>query len=113
MTNYINNKTKELTHLYERLNNIKYTINQFYLENEYPSDGADEMYLDELYLDVDLYKEKIEKLEKFLYATKQLTKYKYDLINNSNKILYNPSRVTRLLEEGMISFTEPNSFDDL
>ncbi len=113
MTNYINKKTKELALLYEHLNSIKYTINQFYLENEYPSDGADEMYLDELYLDLDLYKEKIDQLEKFLYATMQLTKYKYELINNSNKILYNPIRVSRLVEEGVISFTEPNSFDDL
>ncbi len=110
MTNYINKKTKELAYLYEHLERIKNTIDMVF---QPASDLEDEMYLDELYLDVDLYQTEIDQLEQFLYATNQLTKYKYELINNCNKILYNPSRVSRLLEERVIYFTEPNSFDNL
>jgi hypothetical protein len=112
MANYINNKYKELDELYKSLKIAKNNINSF-LEEGYPINGQEEQVLDELYLELNEYQENIINLKIFLYSIEQTKKYKNELINNCNKMLYHPSRVSRLLEQGLISFIEPNSFDDL
>ena len=112
MKNYINNKYKELDDLYKFFETIKAEIN-LSNENGNPSNWEEELELDELYLEFHRLQENIKNLQRFLYSIKKTKKYKKELIIKTDEFLYHPIRVCRLLEQGLISFDIPNSFDNL
>jgi hypothetical protein len=74
---YINKKSNELHNLYNLLNAIEYDIQH----TETPTDGLEEMRLDDLYLELDRIKENIIKLKTFLHVVKETNKYKMELLD--------------------------------
>jgi hypothetical protein len=109
MTSYETKIENKLTRLYDCLT----IINNEITTTEIPSNGWQEYELDELYFEAEYYREEIKQLELFLTSIDKCKIYKEELFEISYKILYNPSRVSRLLDNGLISYTEAGSFDDL
>ena len=108
MLPYHNKIKNELEDLRERLHYINKNINLVYEEGI--NDWSDEKYLDELYLDHNYCTTKIEEIEILLESIKKTETYKKELSFIAYKILYNPSRVSRLLNENVISFYD-SSFE--
>jgi hypothetical protein len=104
---YIKKQLAELKYLYETQNVIKNIIKN----TEISTNGMEEMELDEIYFDLEKVREKITKLRSFLNVIKQTQKYKSELIDKSIILLYNPSRVNRLLDQNLITLND--SFDNL
>ncbi len=52
----------------------------------------------------------VEEITQFLSKTRI---FKSELYEKQTEMMYHPSRVARLLETGLLSFTDGNSFDDL
>ncbi len=108
MDNYIKTKYNKLKQLQNKFSIIKHEI-EF---TNTPTNGMEEFELDELYGEFEDIRINIELLKRFLITIKRTSKFKQELIDTSNLILYNPSRVSRLLDNQLISFNN-NSFDNL
>ncbi len=104
---YINKQIKKLKELFKSEKIIKNIIEN----TEIPTDGIEEMYLDEVYFDLERVIEEKNKLIKFIHVIKLTHKYKSELIDKSLILLYNPYRVNRLLDQHLITLND--SFDNL
>lgn len=107
MESYINKKKNELKGLYKFLNAIQYDITH----TETPTDGFEEMELDDLLFRREDIQERITNLKTFLHVVNQTNQYKKELYDTGIKLLYHPSRVSRLLDQNLISLN--NSWDNL
>ncbi len=54
--------------------------------------------------------QQVEEITQFLSKTRI---FKSELYEKQTEMMYHPSRVARLVETGLLSFTDGNSFDDL
>jgi hypothetical protein len=52
----------------------------------------------------------VEEITQFLSKTRI---FKSELYEKQTEMMYHPSRVARLVDTGLLSFTDGNSFDDL
>ncbi len=107
MESCIRTKYNELKNLRNIFTVIKNSINSYGI----PISGMEELELDELYLSLEDYRIKIEKLEHFLLTINNTLKFKKELIDTANMMLYHPSRINRLLDQGLISLE--HSFNEL
>ncbi len=90
------------------------------LEENYATLSVDDLeWMDELYNVVEPeIKYKINKITATLEAIKEEKKKKFEIIKfeiqeKSLQMMYNPERVYRLLDAGLVSFEEEGSFDNL
>ena len=105
---YLIKKHNELNDKYNQLKTINNIINY----TPMPTDGMDEMDLDDLLSYREQINNNIKELEMILYVIKRTKEYKIELFEKSINILYHPSRISRLLNNNLISFTD-GSFDEL
>ncbi len=85
MSTYISNKELELSSLYKFKKILREAIESFPM----PTNGMEELELDEICLDFNDCNIKIEQIEHFLLTIKNTLKIKKELIDTGNMILYN------------------------
>ena len=107
MSGYINNKKEQLKLMKSNFEAIKRSIDFM----GFPSDWEDERDLDDLWLEFDRYKTIIEEIDRLLIIFNNTQIYKKELIDKGDKMMYHPSRVSKLLDMGLISLND--SFDNL
>ena len=105
---YLIKKHNELNDKYNQLKIMTNIINN----TPMPANGMDEMDLDDLLSYREQINDNIKELEMILYVIKRTKEYKEELFEKSINILYHPSRISRLLNNNLISFTD-GSFDEL
>ncbi len=107
MVEYINNKKNKLNKLYKQIKSLRNFINNM----RQPRDWQEELDMDEHCLYLESINIEINELEKFLNSIKNTQKFKNELIITSNKMLYNPTRVSKLLDQNLLSLND--SFAEL
>jgi hypothetical protein len=112
------NDIKIASKLSNEVKDTFFTYRQYIFEYYYEEDYGEYFDQDETSYVIDIY---IPSLKKDLARgvaeiTRCLTKtriFKSELYEKQARMMYHPSRVARLLEAGLLSFTDGNSFDDL
>jgi hypothetical protein len=105
--------TEMLNQAYDSLTN--YHNNVYMIEND--NSGLSEYICEYIYNIYSIYipqtQTQIEYLENQLQSIKRMEIIKNELIDKSNRMMYHPKRIKKLLDLGLISFYSPESFQNL